>query len=130
MGLHCSPGDKVVCKIKDNKIVNIYEETGCEKKVFEIISIHNNGYMVYIPNHYFLHGSVYLSPDNLRRYKIDKRFADTYTCYITEHNITAIHSKLDGMRCCECDEFYPMAAANFEETKLLCWRCRHYPIYR
>lgn len=51
---HHSLGDRVVCKIKDDKVVNIYDDSYCQNKAFDIVAIHKEGYLVYVPPSIFV----------------------------------------------------------------------------
>jgi hypothetical protein len=130
MGSRLSPGDQVICKIKDDKIVNIYESNDTQKKIFDIVSKYNEGYLIYIPLSLFLQNTIYIYKNNYIQYNIDKRFIDSSVCFITEHNVLAIYSRLDGLCCAHCGEFCQMAVSNQEDGTFVCWICVNYRIYK
>ena len=84
MATNCYPGDRVVCKVKEDTIVSVYEEFGCTKKIFDIIANYNLGYLIFIPTSSFIKDSVFIKKDNYKSYNVDKRFIDSYACFITD----------------------------------------------
>lgn len=126
----CSPGDQVVCRIKDNTIVSVYEDKWQDECVFDVISFYGEGYMIYIPQSMSLKDCVYLTKSNYSSFNAEKRFIDSSAYYITEYHVIRIHSKLDGMRCAKCDNFFGMATSNQPNGTLICWNCRNYPFFR
>jgi len=126
----CSPGDSVICRVKNNTIVSVYEDKWQEDFVFDIVSLHDEGYMIYIPIDMSIKDSVQITSGNHKKYKLDKKFIGSTLCYITEYKIASIHRKLDGMCCSKCSNFYGMAAPNQPDGTLICWSCKHYPSYR
>jgi hypothetical protein len=129
MSSRLSSGDRIVCKIKDGKILNVYEDDIGERNIFDIVVKYNDGFLVYVSQNIFLKNSIYISKDNYKRYKVDKRFIDSYVYFITDHNIVSIYSLLDGLCCTDCGEFYSMAAPNRENEVFICWMCTNYPFY-
>jgi hypothetical protein len=119
-------GDKIVCHIKNNKIVNIYEEVWDINKVFEIIAVYDNGYCIYVPISFYLEEVFELTISNHRKFNANKKFIGSKVVKIDDHRIFAIHSKIDGMCCNRCEEFYQMAEPNCEDGTMLCWLCRAY----
>lgn len=131
MGSRLAIGDRVVCKVKDNKVVSIYEEDATDTQVFDIISLVGaDRYVVYVPYNVNLKNSVYISAINYKQLNVHKRFLDSYVCVITDHNVFAIYSRVDGLCCVDCGEFYPMASFNRGDETFVCWTCRHYPFYK
>jgi len=126
----CSPGDQVVCRIKDNAIVSAYEDKWQDECIFDIISLYEEGYMVYVPTDMSIKDYIYITKSNYKRFNADKRFIDSSAAYITDYKIIRIFKKLDGIRCMKCDNFYDMATANQPDGKLICWNCLHYPSWR
>lgn len=123
------PGDSVVCRIKDSIIVSAYEDKWEEELVFDIMSMYEEGYMIYIPIDMYLRDCVHLTSSNHKKYNAEKRFIDSDAYYITDYKIIRIHRKLDGIRCMKCDTFCGMATSNRPDNKLLCWHCSKYPTY-
>lgn len=123
---HCAPGDRVVCRIKDNTIVNVYEENWETESIFDVVSLYEEGYIVYLPEPNILKDSIYIGLHNHKKFNADKRFIDINAYYITDYKIIRIHKRIDGMRCAICDEFYHMATSNQENGSMVCWVCRKY----
>lgn len=123
----CSPGDSIVCHIRHNALVNIYEEKWDKSHIFDIVSIHGEGYMIYVPYDIILNDSIVLTRDNIHKFNADKRFIDSTTHYITDYKIISIYRKLDGLTCNKCKTFYSMSEANQPDGTLICWSCRKYP---
>jgi len=123
-------GDSVVCRIKNNAIVNIYEDAWQEELIFDVVCTYAEGYLIYVPAVMCLKETIYITKANHIKYNADKRFIDSNTLFITEYNIIRTHNKLDGMRCSVCDEFYGMAEANQPDGKLICWSCKNYRQYK
>lgn len=126
----CSPGDKVVCHIKDGVIVNTYDDDWQDEVIFEIICTYGDGYLIYVPVGLFLKDSLILTKENFIKFNADKKFIGSDVYYITDYRITKVHSKLDGLCCVKCGEFYNYAAANQEDGTLICWSCKNYPYYK
>lgn len=127
----CSPGDSVVCHIKDGSIVNIYDEKWDDTRVFDIVSLYEEGYMVYIPISVIIKESISLTEANYKKFNASKKFVDSTVCYITDYRVISVHRKLDGLCCIKCGCFCSMAEPNQPDNKsLICWGCRKYPFYR
>ena len=71
---HCSPGDRVVCKVKDGKIVNIYDDSVLDTQIFDIIVKYNEEYLVYIPLNLYIKNSFLITPENNKHYGVGKKF--------------------------------------------------------
>jgi hypothetical protein len=123
-------GDQVVCHLKDNSIISIYEGAFDLEFIFDIIAAYDDSYIIYIPYDMFVKDSIYINKTNYKLFNLDKKFIDSYVCRISEHKIARVHNKLDGMCCCKCKQFYSMATANQEDKTLICWSCGKYPSYR
>lgn len=126
----CSPGDSVVCRVKDNTIVSAYEDKWEQEVVFDIISVYEQGYMIYVPVDMSLKDTVLITKNNYKKFHTDKKFIDSTSYYITDFKIIRIFKKLLGLRCIKCDTFYDMAEPNTPDGKLICWSCKKYPFYR
>src|SRR5271165_7774 len=127
---HCSPGDRVVCKIQNDKVVNIYNEASSETRVFDIITKHNEGYFVYINSGSCIKDTILITSSNYKKYNVDKKFIDCEILFITDHNIFSIYSKIDGMTCIRCKTFSSMASSNQSDGSFVCWNCTMYPFYK
>ena len=125
----CCPGDKVVCPLKDGKIVSVYEMSFDTKEIFEIICMYDEGYLIYVPHTSIVGGMFCVDIANYKKYGLDIKYVNSNVCYISDYKIAAIHEKADGISCIECKEFFPMASSNKDDGTFLCWACRMYPIY-
>lgn len=125
----CSPGDKVICPIKDGKIVSVYEMNYDSKEIFEVICIYQEGYLIYIPEIFSIQDTIYIDINNYKYYGLETKYINSEICWISDYKISDIHSKLDGMRCRKCNDFFPMASSNKDDGTFLCWNCKAYPIY-
>jgi hypothetical protein len=125
----CSPGDRVVCHIKNNLIVNTYDNEWDDKHIFDIVSKYEGGYMIYVPLDMSLRDSVFIDSSNYKKFNAEKRFIDSYLYYITDYHVISIFDILDGLRCKECDSFYSMSTSNQPDGTLICWSCRKYKTY-
>lgn len=126
----CNPGDSVVCRLLNNTIVSAYEDKWDEERVFDIISLYEEGYIAYVPVDMTLHDCLIITKSNYKKYNADKRFIDSCAHYITDYKIIRIFKKLSGLRCSKCDIWYDMADPNQPDGKLICWNCTNYPSYR
>lgn len=122
------PGDIVVCRIKNNKIVSPYSSYE-EEIALEIIALDYKGYFFYVPRHYSLKNTNIINDYDIKSLQIDKKFLGSHMVYTIEGNIAKVQSILDGMRCCVCQEFFKYAEANQEDGSLKCWSCRNYRHY-
>lgn len=119
------PGDRVLCKIKSGQVINAYADDWDDKAVFEIVSVDNRGYYIYIPHYMFIKGGLKVNEHNQKTHHIDKRFIGEIILYITENSIVNVESCADGLTCDKCKEFYPMAQT--DKKVFICWVCRNYP---
>jgi hypothetical protein len=124
-----SPGDRVICRIKDGKISNVYEATWDDTQVFDIISIVNDNYIIYVPIDYPLKQTFILDKAHYKQFNAPIKFIDSTVCIINEHEIVGVHSKLDGMCCSKCGEFISMGAPAKSGDPFICWGCKTYPKY-
>jgi formylmethanofuran dehydrogenase subunit E len=125
----CAPGDKILCYLKDGKIVSVYETGSIAKEIFEIICLYEEGYLIYVPDDIHLLDAIHIDSGNYKYYNLDMKYIDSSVYYISDYKIAGIHDRIDGMRCRKCKDFFPMAEPNMENGTLLCWQCRKYPIY-
>lgn len=122
------PGDRVVCKVRSGQVVNAYANDWDEKYTFEIVATDSKGYYVYIPHYISIKGGTKITEYNRKSFGIDKKFLDELVLFISENSIIKIESRMDGLVCDKCKEFYSMA--NTENLIFICWVCRNYPSYR
>lgn len=123
-----SPGDSIVCKIKGDCIVNVYEDADYTS-IFDVISKYNKGYIIYIPTDMYVKSLIQLTGQNYTNYNAPKKFVGSYVVFITDHHILKVYNRIDGMMCHECSSFSTMAAANQEDGTFRCWNCINYPFY-
>ena len=121
-------GDKVCCRIRDNRIVLAYADYDTERS-FEIIASDTRGYYIYIPEYFNIYGTIHISPKDIKLLNIKNKFLDCTMMYIVSTMIVKIQSILDGCFCCKCNEFYNYAKPNQDDKTLICFACRKYPIY-
>jgi hypothetical protein len=127
MSAKLSLGDQVVCHIRDNAFVSVYEEKYDSLEIFEIISIFDEGYMVYVPQSRYLDFEVKIDKYNYKKYNMKERFIDSKAAYINEYKIVKVYKHIDGMTCSRCQDFFPMAEPNNEDGTMTCWLCKKYP---
>jgi hypothetical protein len=120
------PGDRVDCRVKSATIVSPYKNYD-EVKTFEIVAKDDHGYYLYVPHYYPLRGTVVADQYRCKNLGIDKRFLNENIIHIQENMIAHVQSKLDGLVCVGCKEFYPYAAANRKDGTLICFSCRQNP---
>ena len=104
-------GDKVCCRIRDNRIVLAYADYDTERS-FEIIASDTRGYYIYIPEYFNIYGTIHISPKDIKLLNIKNKFLDCTMMYIVSTMIVKIQSILDGCFCCKCNEFYNYAKPN------------------
>jgi len=120
------PGDRVDCRVKEATIVSPYKEYD-DVLTFEVIGIDQYGYYLYVPPYYFIKKTFTVDKYQCKNLGVDPRFLDVQAHYIQENMILRINSVLDGMKCCNCEEFYSMAEPNQDDGTLICWSCRKNP---
>ena len=118
-------GDRVSCKLLPGAIVSGYSAYD-EIKVFEIIAADNVGYFLYVPSYIYMQNSATIDNFSVSKLNISNRFLGEQCAYISESLVYRVISKLDGMFCNKCHEFYDYAAANQPDNTLICWNCRTY----
>lgn len=124
--LALKPGDRVNCKIKDNKIVNAYDDFD-NIKTFEVIAVSENGYILFVPQYVFIGDSIIVNAYRCNIMNINLRFLNEQMVYIHEKNVFELSEKLDGFICDVCQEFVSMASVNQEGGTFVCWSCRQHP---
>lgn len=132
MSTKLSPGDRVVCLVSAGAIINVYDDRWSDEYIFDIVCTYEGGYLIKVPSElvFKLRDSILIDNSNFDKFGADKRFIGDLVYYITDHKILSIYSKIDGMCCNKCQEFYPMAEANQENGTMVCWNCRKYPFFR
>lgn len=127
--VHCSPGDQVLCRIKDNVIVSTYNDLFDETQLFDVVGIYDETYILHVPSLLTLKDSIHINYNNHKKYGLESKFIDINVCLTAEHKILRIYYRMDGMCCRVCKDFHPMASPNQFDNTLVCWRCRKYPTY-
>jgi hypothetical protein len=125
-----SPGDQVFCNIRNNEIINVYEEVFDCTQVFDIIAAYAESYVLYVSYDCYLKDTIYIDNSNIEKYRLHKKFLDSNIYIISEYQVSGISKKIDGMSCCKCGEFFPMAKSNRMNETLVCWNCSKYPFYK
>jgi hypothetical protein len=120
-------GDQIVCGVRDDEIQSGSEGKGIKKIIFEILTKHDEGYIIYIPSSLFLKNSKTLTKDDCRAFGLDIKFLGSSICHISTYKVLSIHNKIDGMSCIRCNEFCHMVESNQEDGKSFkCFLCRTY----
>lgn len=122
-----SPGDRILVNIRENRIVSMYDTIVEDKKVLDIAGVYDEGYWGFVPSAFFLKDTVYINKSNYKGFKLDKRFIDSEVIYINDYKIAAIVSRIDGMRCINCDDFCQYAESNREDGSFICYSCKSSP---
>ena len=122
-----NPGDVVVCLVKDNKIVNIYETLFDKKEEFAVISSFEGGHHLLVPAFSTLKHTIKIDNNLCKKFGIDIRFMGSDAVLITQYNVYLVKHKLDGMFCGKCNAFNKYAEANTDDKKFICWNCRKWP---
>lgn len=122
-----SQGDTVLCHIKGSTIVSTYDADYDTKYIFDVAALWNEGFLLYMPVDMALDNPIYITNENRAKYNTHKRFINSTVFFVSESKIVRICSKIDGMSCCECEEFYSMSVPNQEDGTLVCFSCRVYP---
>jgi hypothetical protein len=121
------PGDRVNLILNaDRNLIPNYSNHYRYKEDYEIIGIGEGGYVVYVPPYRIIRGEFVIKNTDLQKYGIDIKFVGEKSCYINTNVICGIHSKMDGMTCCRCKEFYKYAEANESGGVFRCYLCRTY----
>lgn len=120
------PGDRVDCRVKASTIVSPYKSYD-EIKTFEIVATDDHGFYLYVPHYYPLKGTVTADQYRCKNLGIDKRFLNENIVYIQGNLVSSVQSKMDGMVCRICRDFFPYAEANQEDGSLTCFSCRQNP---
>lgn len=123
------PGDIVSCKIKDDFIIYNYIKQYDIITNFEVICLvidkYQDGFLIKIPTNMFLKGSFTIKKPDIKEFSILPRFIDAEAHFITNSHIVAIKSKLDGIFCDNCKDFFQYATKD-KSGKFRCFTCRTY----
>jgi hypothetical protein len=119
-------GDRIICKLRLNKIINADSTDFDEKRIFEIIGLDNYGYYVYVPHYFCLVSTSIVGLNDCKKYNIHSKFIGEEMIYISESLIFSIYSKLDGCFCSKCKDFFHQATAP-KDGHFICWSCKSNP---
>jgi hypothetical protein len=119
-----NPGDTILCRLKEDAVVNPYNSDFDSVKSFDIIAVDSLGYYLFIPPYTFIKGSVTADLFFIKQVKLDKKFLGDSILYIGEGYVYKIKSQIDGCACVTCKNFYHQAVPNQENGSLICWSCR------
>lgn len=121
------PGDRVEVKLRAGEAVSPYSGDYHEIKTFEVVSLDDHGYYLYIPSYVAVKNAVSVDARECRILKIDMRYVGENILYISDSVVYKINSVLDGMTCANCQEFCQFASVNQEDGTFMCWQCRFDP---
>jgi len=127
MSLSFSVGDSVLCKVKDDDIVYSVNQNFDKIEKFDIIAVHSDTYILYVPTTICLKSSFIISEKKCHQLKLGAHFIGSYGYYIDDYSVHRVYAKMDGLKCSRCEEFVPMAEPNCEDGTFLCWLCSKYP---
>jgi hypothetical protein len=119
------PGDTVKCRVKDNMLVSCYSSFDAEVSL-QIIAVDEDGHYVYIPDHLSIKETFEVDAYTARVFGIRSIFIGSRAIYILPSYVAEIQTKLDGMVCNKCSEFFSFAEANQEDDSFVCFTCRNY----
>lgn len=123
----CEPGDQIICKVKNGIITAADLEKFDYLEKCEVGAHYNSGYLVYPHSEVRKEFQYLISKRNFEKYNLHKRFIDCSLIFVTDFNIVSISHRSDGMECCKCGVFYPMAGPNIDDKCFKCFICRNYP---
>jgi hypothetical protein len=121
-------GDEIFVKIsKENEIVSSYADYN-RITHFQIVAVDiDEGYFVYIPEDECIKEGFILSKERADKLGIKKSFIGSQIGYVRVSQIDGVKSRLDGLSCSICSEYFPMSRANQNDgLSLICFVCRHY----
>lgn len=119
------PGDQILCRLKNDTIVNPYDSDFDSVKSFNIIGVDDCGYYLFIPPYTFVKGSVKADFVFVKQNKLNKKYLGDEILYIDERYVYKIKSQLDGYVCYRCKDFFHQATTNQENGSFICWSCRN-----
>lgn len=125
MAQHLSPGDEVICRIKDNILVSASSAYD-EELSFEIISDDLHGYYLYVPASYNLKETAFITTKVAKALGISKKYVGGQTIYANITFIIKSIIKFDGCICIKCHEYFPQAEPNQPDGSMKCFLCRAY----
>lgn len=130
-----SLGDTVICKATyDGKLLAADAADFETIASFYIICDFDNIYLTLIPPDLYLANSFVITARDCKEFKLHSKFVGSAVHYIRPEHIVSIKTRLTGLFCIKCNEYYDMAEANYFDENgkgvLICWRCRTYPHFK
>jgi len=124
------PGDRIRCKVSENRIVSNSNPNYEFLKEFEVLYTdledpENCGYYVYVPSFYNLLFVTKINQGLISNRKINPRFLDCYYTFIRDYHIFDIQYKNDGSICDNCKEWFQYAQK--VNNKFICYSCKQNP---
>ena len=122
------PSDEVVCKIRDNRIVQNDAIQYDRTDTFEVVALTDGGYFLFVRNHMILKDSFKHDFSSARNNKhVNTRFADCTLVKAVEEEIVRLYRRHEGTTCDSCGEFKHLAESNLEGGLFICYLCRQDP---
>jgi hypothetical protein len=119
-------GDIINCRVKSAQIVSPYRDYD-EIKSFVIVAADDNGYYIFVPHYYLIKGTFVLDQYASRVLDINPKYIGDDIILILENMVAFVESKLDGIACKICKEFFSYAASNQPDGTMICFSCRENP---
>jgi hypothetical protein len=126
MSSYLSPGDIVVCRVREDKIVSAYSDFDGLKE-FQILAEDGLEYVVHVKQYDLVKDCYILDPSKAKKLKILNQFIGENVFNITRNYIYKIKEKIDGMNCNRCKDFCSQAQSNCEDGSFTCYSCRQNP---
>lgn len=122
-----NPGDRVVCKLHGNTLVNTYNSNYDNLKTFDIIAADNMGYYLYVPPYTYIKDMYKVDSFILKNLDLHKKYLGDNIVYITSVFVHKIASQIEGTICDKCKEFCYKAMPNQPDNGFTCYLCRDNP---
>lgn len=126
--------DIVICKLVDGSPVSRSDSEYDCKMSFKIIgqketqfSAHE--FVLYVPDYQIgdVRPNGRVSRKVMKEYDVDPRFDGDNMLYVRKSQIVNVESRLNGCRCCHCQEIFDMAEPNQEDDTFRCRACTENP---
>jgi hypothetical protein len=119
-------GDRVSCKLKESKIVSPYA-TYDDIRTFEIISVDEKGYFLFIPSYIFIKESFKIDNYSYKRIGVPPKYIGDDSIHIDDGGVYQVAFIMEGQCCKRCSEFFDYAEVNQPDGSMMCWSCRKDP---
>jgi hypothetical protein len=119
------PGDRVIIKLKEDKLVNPYEEEYHSTRILEIVALDGSKYCLFVPHYMFIHDTFTVDKYKCREMKLPTKYLGEEFLIISDSQIYKVFSILKGMPCDICKDFYEYAIPNQIDGSLICWSCKN-----